>query len=91
MSSTRTQDIGLFSSRSLNLSKNPRVPRIPLFFAFVITPTLKSIHKTMIVDAYHGAGMKILVEINGLQMINNLRILGTGDHGIHGRIHARDF
>jgi hypothetical protein len=45
----------------------------------------------MIVDAYHGAGMKILVEIIGLQIINNLRILGTGDHGIHGRIHARDF
>jgi hypothetical protein len=47
---------------------NPHVPRVPLLFTFVSTPTLKSRHKTMIVGAHRGAHEIKLSESNDVSI-----------------------
>jgi hypothetical protein len=46
----------------------PRVSCVPLFFASVSTPTLKSSHKTMTVGTHHGAHEIKLHEINDVSI-----------------------
>jgi hypothetical protein len=49
---------------------NPRVPVVPLFFASVSTPSLKSSRKTTTVGAHRGAHEIKLRESNGVSIYN---------------------
>jgi hypothetical protein len=51
---------------------NPCVSRVPLFFASMSTPTLKSSHKTMTIGAHHGAHEIKLRESIGVSIFDQV-------------------
>jgi hypothetical protein len=55
----------IFIRKEARACLNSRVPFIPLFFASVSTPTLKTSQKSMIVGAHCGAHKIKLHENNG--------------------------
>jgi hypothetical protein len=51
---------------------NPFVSHVPLFFASMSTPTIKSSHKSMTVGAHHGAQQIKLHESNCVSINNQV-------------------
>jgi hypothetical protein len=62
----------IFICKEVQTYPNPHVPRVPLFFASMSTPTLKSSRKITIVGAQCGAHEIKLHESNGVSIYNQV-------------------
>jgi hypothetical protein len=62
----------VFIHKEAQTCLNPCVPHVPLFFALVSTPTLKSSRETMTIGAHRGAHEIILCESNGVSIYNQV-------------------